>query len=233
MVTIHGNGRKGEVFDINTVFLSEDHAARHGSNIYVFNGLDFDQYGSVDWELPRSRVLFLAKAKRKEKNLKDSLRICREAGERLSVIGGYGVDLTGRVVYKGFLGGVRKNRELNAAKCLLTPVLWNEPFGLSVAESLFFGTPVIATPFGSLPQLVIPEVGFLSDRVSELVEAVRDCGRFDRKRCREYCLELFSGRAMTEKYLGLFGRVMNGERLNPFEPRTLDAPLERDFRLRE
>jgi len=233
VVTIHGNGKKGEIFDINSVFLSEDHAKRHNSKIYVFNGLDFEQYGSIDWNLQRSHVLFLAKAKRKEKNLKGAIRICNKANERLVVVGGYGFDITGKVVYKGFLGGDKKNKELNSSKCLLSPVLWNEPFGLSVIESLYFGSPVIATPFGSLPQIVIKEVGFLSDSFSELAYAVKNCESYNRKFCHEYCCDLFSSRKMTEKYLELFSKVLNGEKLNTENPRTLDNYLEQKFVIRE
>ena len=53
---------------------------------------------------------------------------------------------------------------LARARAFVFPISWEEPFGLVVAEALAAGTPVIATPRGSLPELVEHGVtGFLGE----------------------------------------------------------------------
>ena len=59
---------------------------------------------------------------------------------------------------------------------MIFPVRWHEPFGLAIVESLYFGCPVFGTPYGSLPEIVAPDVGVLSARASDLAEAVRGAG---------------------------------------------------------
>ena len=64
--------------------------------------------------------------------------------------------------------------------------------GLALIESLYFGNPVFGTPFGSLPEIVSGEVGFLSKSRNELIGQVRELERFDRWRCHEYACDRFS-----------------------------------------
>ena len=52
---------------------------------------------------------------------------------------------------------------LNASRGLIFPVRWHEPFGLAVIESLYFGCPVFATPYGALPELVQEVLDKLAD----------------------------------------------------------------------
>jgi len=74
---------------------------------------------------------------------------------------------------------------------LLFPVLWNEPFGIALIESLYFGCPVIGTPYGSLPELIPKEVGFLSSKKDELVIAVKNIDAYDRTTCNRYVMDNF------------------------------------------
>ena len=220
LITHHGNFFPRKAFDINTVFVSHNHAQRNGASCYVYNGLDPDEYGSVDWKQPREHLLFLGYAKRPEKNLRDCAYIARKSGHVLAVIGGKDKWFKRRpwLRYEGFLGGEAKNAALRKGHALLFPVRWHEPFGLAVIESLYFGCPVIGSPYGSLPELVAPEVGFLSNRCEELVRAVADIPRFSRRRCHEYVCARFSVRQMTDDYLRLYEQVLSGRPLNPRPP---------------
>ena len=56
--------------------------------------------------------------------------------------------------YVGEVGGQDKWELLGAATCLLNPLRWSEPFGMVMIEALATGTPVIATPAGSVPEIV-------------------------------------------------------------------------------
>ena len=59
-----------------------------------------------------------------------------------------------KVVYIGSVGPVERNRLLGKACALLHPIQFDEPFGLSVIESMACGTPVIAFDRGSMPELI-------------------------------------------------------------------------------
>jgi glycosyltransferase involved in cell wall biosynthesis len=191
---------------------------RHNSEVFVYNGLDPDEYGKVDFSIKREHLLFLAKASRKEKNLDDCKYIARTLNEKLVVLGGYGFSFLSKVKYKGIIGGEKKNRELQKSKALLFPVRWNEPFGIAIIEALYFGAPVFGTKYGSLPELVSNEVGFLSNSKSELIEAVKNLERYDRKKCNEYVCDNFSAKKMTEKYLFYYDMVLSGKQLNSVKP---------------
>ncbi|MEF9931013.1 MAG: glycosyltransferase, partial [Bacteroidales bacterium] len=52
------------------------------------------------------------------------------------------------------IGGEQKLNILKESKGLIFPVIWNEPFGLAITESLYCGAPVFGTPYGSLPELI-------------------------------------------------------------------------------
>ena len=54
----------------------------------------------------------------------------------------------------------KKKVIIEQSKGLIFPVTWHEPFGLAITESFYFGAPVGGTPYGALPELVSPEVGF-------------------------------------------------------------------------
>lgn len=220
LITHHGNFHPKPQFDINTVFVSRNHAERNGAVCYVHNGLDPEEYGPVDWNRKREHLLFLGYAKRPEKNLRDASYLARRTKNRLVIIGGQDKWFKRRpwLRYQGFIGGEGKHALLNSSKALLFPVRWPEPFGLAIIESLYFGGPVIGSCHGSLPELINADVGFLSNHLPELLAAVFDVGRFNPRRCHEYVMERFTVRQMTEQYLSLYTKVLSGQSLNPQPP---------------
>jgi glycosyltransferase involved in cell wall biosynthesis len=231
MITMHGNTKEEEAFDLNTTFVSRDHAARFGSEVYVYNGLGLEDYGKAQMDMPRNYLHFLGKAAWQVKNLKGSIHIARAAGLPLRVLGGKRVNLKmgiritldPRIRFEGMVGGEQKNRLINGSKALLFPVRWKEPFGLAVVESLYFGCPVFGTPYGSLPELVTPEFGFLSNKKSELVDALSHVEAYDRRKCHEYIADNFTSVHMARNYLKLYEKVLNGETLNPRPPRLIQT----------
>jgi len=107
---------------------------------------------------------------------------------------------------------------LKYSKALIFPVLWHEPFGLAIIESLYFGVPVLGTKFGSLPELLGKDVGFLSNSENELIEAFQELDSFDSKKCHEYACENFNAKKMAEKYAELYRKIVNGEKINRKKP---------------
>ncbi len=113
------------------------------------------------------------------------------------------------VVYVGSSGPEKRDTLLRNAYALLHPVNFNEPFGLSVAESMFCGTPVIAFSKGSMPELIVDgENGFLVNSIDEAVEKVKDIPSIDRFFCRKWAEENFSKGKMAEKYIEVYHKIL-------------------------
>jgi glycosyltransferase involved in cell wall biosynthesis len=114
-----------------------------------------------------------------------------------------------RVHHFPALSNARVLELMRDARAFLFPIAWEEPFGLVVAEAMAAGTPVVATPRGSLPELVEPGVtGFLAEGVSALAEAVGRAATIDRERCRARARERFGFRRMARRYEDLYRAVL-------------------------
>lgn len=218
VVTIGGNGKPGEVYLPNTVFVSQNHARRHGAEAFVHNGLDPDEYQYR--EIKKRDLTFLAKAAWKVKNVKGAIRLARRAKRPLKVLGGNRLLFNHwrGVSWEGTVSGNAKAQALAESAGLLFPVLWNEPFGIAVIEALVSGTPALTTPLGSLPEIVIPQVGKLCSTDEEFLNAIYHLSDFKPRDCRDLVLEKFTYRQMSEKYLENYQRVLAGERLNSKVP---------------
>lgn len=236
IITVHGNSNDKNVFDENSVFVSKNHAERYGSTSYVYNGLDWSDYGKVDLNNNRNYFHFLAKAAWRVKNVKGAISVVEQTpkeklhiigGTRLNISMGFRFTTSMRVRFHGMLGGQEKLHVLQKSKGLIFPVLWNEPFGLSIVESLYFGCPVFATPCGSLPEIVNKEVGFLSSHSSDLADAIQHSSQFDRKKCHDYAIEFFNSASMAKNYVEKYELVLNGKKLNQQKPQLKLIQSER------
>ncbi|MCM0605993.1 MAG: glycosyltransferase [Xanthomonadaceae bacterium] len=204
VTTIHGNGVEGEVFPKNSIFLSQDHARRHGSQRFVYNGINPDEY-KISIKKSDS-FLFLSKTSWKVKNLRGAIRYCKEARVILKIAGGnrpyierVKAWLSG-FSWEGAVTGAKKAELLSEAQALIFPIIWDEPFGLVVIEALMSGTPVIARSRGSLTELVTNEVGVLCKSDEEFVHALKNPPRMSPEVLRSYAIEKFSHRRMAENY---------------------------------
>ena len=91
------------------------------------------------------------------------------------------VDAHPNVEFVGEINEREKAEFLGEAAALLFPIDWPEPFGIVMIEAMACGTPVIAFPAGSAPEVIDDGVsGWLVDDVDEAVRAVRRVERFDR-----------------------------------------------------
>jgi glycosyltransferase involved in cell wall biosynthesis len=231
LVTIHGNGNKDRILSINSVFVSKNHAQRHGSESFVHNGLDWSEYAKPNLHVERQRFHFLGNAAWRIKNVKGAIKTTlKTPKEHLDVLGGkrfnfkMGLRFTfsPRIHFHGMVGGQQKFQLLNSSKGLIFPVLWHEPFGLAITESLFYGCPIFATPYGSLPELVNPEIGFLSNNSADLAEAILQSDQYNSLTCHAIARDLFDSKTMAKKYLSMYEKVLNGEQLNQENPQILE-----------
>jgi hypothetical protein len=233
--TLEGNVTEPIELDINTVFVSHNHASRYGSERFVHNCIDVADYGKPDLTSKRKYIHFLADAAWRVKNVRGAIQLARRAAVPLEVIGGVrfnfnmGIRLTFdlNTHFNGMLGGDEKNKAINGSKGLLFPVLWHEPFGIAIVESLYFGCPVIGTPYGSLAELVPNEVGFLSAKKDELVQAIKNIDSFDASTCHKYVMDNFTADKMAFQYLSLYEKVLNGENLNTLPPKLIEVQKEK------
>ena len=113
------------------------------------------------------------------------------------------------------VGGEEKYERIGKSKGLVFPVLWPEPMGLAVIESMYFGCPVFATPYGALPELVPSFAGYLTNESSSMAEALKRADDYDRHAIHEYALNNFNALKMTQGYLALFEHVMTGAAVHP------------------
>jgi glycosyltransferase involved in cell wall biosynthesis len=113
------------------------------------------------------------------------------------------------IEFVGELGDDEKVTFLGEALCLLFPIDWPEPFGLAMIEALACGTPVVARPCGSVPEVVRDGVtGYLGESVGELARAVKRIDLVDRARCRADVEERFSVGAMANRYEVAYRKVI-------------------------
>jgi glycosyltransferase involved in cell wall biosynthesis len=186
--------------------------------------------GTVHHGLPRESfsvgeggggyLAFLGRAS-PEKGLDDAIKIAKRAGMPLKIaakIDRVDVLYFENVIkplldhplidFVGEIGYPEKNAFLGEAAALLFPINWSEPFGLAMIEAMACGTPVIAYPRGSVPEIIKEGVtGFLVPDLESAVRAVRRIGDIDRKKCRRNFEQHFDAQRMAQDYLNIYQRL--------------------------
>jgi glycosyltransferase involved in cell wall biosynthesis len=213
-----GNWKPGTTGAANTLFLSRDHARRHGGAAFVYNGVDPAEYrfrrDKADYDLFLGRL-------HGAKGYRWAAAGAKRLRRRVVIAGGWRPSLSRYVRYAGKVGGVRKAELLAGARALWMPALWDEPFGITLIEALASGTPVLGTRRGSLPEIVSAEVGALGDTLEELVELRPRLDTVEPEACRAHVERHFTHHVMAEGYLRMFraylatGALPEGKLLGP------------------
>jgi len=198
--THHGNTRADQLDQLpgGMICLSANHAGRHQTNAFVYNGLDLAEYppGTAKGDFD----LFLGRL-HTARGYAWALEGARRTGHRLVVAGGWRPSLRRDLRYAGEVGDAEKLRLLGEARCLWAPAQWDEPFGLPLIEAMACGTPVLATVRGSHPEIVTPDTGGLGESLEDLVALRPRLDTIDPAACRARVERLFSHRAMAAEYL--------------------------------
>lgn len=118
---------------------------------------------------------------------------------RIEPLLGPGVD------YLGELNHDEKFELLRGAVALVNPIQWDEPFGVVMIEALAAGTPVLAFPKGSAPEIVQHGLnGYLCADLDELVAAIGAAGNLVRDRCRSDAEERFSMERLAKDHVAVY-----------------------------
>lgn len=244
LVTQHRCLPQPEYLSPNSVFVSAHQAAQFGSTQFVHYGIDFSEYGKPNLSNSRYYFHFMGNAAKSGKNVKGAIELARKINARLHVIGGTRVNfrqglrvtLSPSARFHGVLLPDGRNAILNGSKGMIFPVLCHVPFGLSVAESLWFGCPLFGTPYGALPELLgreprfnlsmnqqytgsveafYSDYGFLSIHKSEILDAMIHAESYQAKLIHDYAAAYFGIEKMADKYLNIYEKILNGAPLHP------------------
>lgn len=108
---------------------------------------------------------------------------------------------------------IAKRHLYREAKALLYTAQFNEPFGLSQAEALACGTPIIATNYGSMPEVITDGLtGYIcNNKINNFISATKIIDRINPKKCREDAINRFDYQSMAKAYIEQYKKVINGE----------------------
>lgn len=226
LTTIHGFSSERilpvyQKYNDSTYYVSISNADRHPSLDYVatiYHGIPLDEF-TLQPE-PGDYLLFFGRI-HPEKGLAEAIEVARRAGRRLLIAGiiqdrayfdrQVAPHLDGdRVRYLGSVGPEQRNQLLGGAYALLHLINFAEPFGLSMIEAMACGTPVIARPLGSIPEIIRHgETGFIANNPDEVVRLLPEIGGLNRPLIRAYVAERFSQAQMVEAYLEVYRQIID------------------------
>jgi len=223
VTTIHGFSSERilpvyRAFNDRMHYVSISDADRHPDLTYlatVHHGIDFAEFTFR----PKigEYLLFFGRI-HPDKGAADAIRVARAAGRPLILAGivqdrdyykrEIAPQLAADIRYVGVAGPVERDRLLGSALGLLHLIHFAEPFGLSVVEAMACGTPVIAYPCGSMPELVKHgTAGFLVADEATAVMAVTRLATLDRAAVRLQA-ERFSDSRMVDAYLAAYRSIL-------------------------
>lgn len=210
-----------ERYNDNSDYVSISDANRDDRLDYistVYNGVDQNQFTFVDQ--PDDYLVYFGRI-HPDKGAAEAIAIARQAGKQLLIAGliqdhpyfreKIAPHIDGENVrYLGNVGPADRDRILGHAIALLHPISFEEPFGLSVAESMMTGTPVIAFNRGSMPELIDHgRTGYLTDSIEGAVDLVSACGDLDRHLIAETARDRFSVETMVDGYIEVYKTILD------------------------
>ncbi len=190
----------------------------------VYHGIDTAQFPFTP--VPGEELVAFGRI-HPDKGTADAIEIARRAGRPLLICGpvhdeAYHAERVAPYVdgvsvrYLGNVGPADRARILGQAAALLHPIGFAEPFGLSVVEAMTCGTPVLAYPKGSMPEVVDAGVtGYLVDGVDAAVAALPGVLALDRARVRATAVRRFCADRMVDEYLAVYERLLVGAPVRP------------------
>jgi glycosyltransferase involved in cell wall biosynthesis len=180
-----------------------------------------------------------------EKGTHLAMQYCMEAGKRLIIAGPKSNEdyfneqvapllsqdrKNGAQKRFDYIGHVTKeevNHYLVQATAMLFTSTWDEPYGLTLAESLACGTPVIGFDVGASAEIVTPSTGIIVAKEDKeaFIKAFSEIKHISRQACRERALQFCSVSAMVEGYLALYKAAVRDSQLKKGFSNSRNEPL--------
>ena len=184
----------------------------------IHHGIDIAQFPFLEAE--GKYLLFFGRI-HPHKGVREAIDVAQRVGIKLMIAGiiqdqdyfatEVEPHIDGRTVeYLGSVGPDQRADVLGNALALLHLISFEEPFGLSMVESMACGTPVIAFPRGSIPEVIRHgETGYIVEDVEHAVDAVAALRSIDRSACREDVEQRFSHTRMARDYVDAYEKILH------------------------
>lgn len=184
----------------------------------VYNGTNVDLFAfsekHEDYLLFTGRII-------PEKGVKEAIQVARASNHRLLIIGPVSRDNQGyfdqyikpelddQILYLGRVDQDVLPKYYQKAKAVLTPIQWEEPFGLTTIEAMACGTPVISLHRGAAPEIIEDgKTGFVVPSVNEMIDAVGKINQINRIDCRRHVEAKFSVKQMVDNYETAYRKLL-------------------------
>jgi glycosyltransferase involved in cell wall biosynthesis/mannose-6-phosphate isomerase-like protein (cupin superfamily) len=225
VTTIHGFSSDAilpvyKKYNDSTYYVAISEADKSAELDYIsttHHGIDLDQF---NYQADTGDYLLFLGRIHPDKGVIDAIEVAAKAGKRLIIAGiiqdeAYfkqliepRIDGT-NVEYIGAVGPEKRTQIMGGALAMLHLIHFDEPFGLSVVESMACGTPVIAYGRGSMPELIQHEhSGFIVSDIDAAVQAVENIGTLNRHACRQEVEQRFTCQRMAHDYIETYHQIL-------------------------
>jgi len=183
----------------------------------IHHGIDLNQF---KYQQDKGDYLLFLGRIHPDKGVHDAIEVARKTGKRLVIAGIVQDDAYfkeriepcidgSKVEYIGSIGPDKRQEVMGGALALLHLIHFDEPFGLSVVESMACGTPVIAYDRGSMSELIQNDrSGFIVDDLDAAIRAVGQIDNLERHVCRADVEKRFTCQRMAQEYLDTYHRIL-------------------------
>ncbi len=195
----------------------------------IYNATDVKMFEYSD--TPEDYLLFVGRIT-PEKGVKEAIQVAKESNHRLLIIGPphhsspdyfdqyIKPHLDDRILYLGPMEQSQLPKYYQKAKAILTPVQWEEPFGLTTIEAMACGTPVISLNRGAAPEIVVNgKTGYIVNSIAEMVEAVGKIDKIRRRDCRNRVARHFALERMVDNYEKAFLKMLKWDTTSTPSPK--------------
>ncbi|VAW50082.1 Glycosyltransferase [hydrothermal vent metagenome] len=225
LTTIHGFSSDAilpvyKKYNDNTYYVAISDADKSTQLDYIntiHHGIDLNQFSYQ--QNAEDYLLFLGRI-HPDKGVHDAIEVASKTGKRL-IIAGIIQDENyfkqqvephidgNNVEYIGSVGPQKRQEIMGGALAMLHLIHFDEPFGLSVVESMACGTPVIAYNRGSMPELIQHgRTGFIVDDIASATQAVNEINKLNRKTCRQHIEQHFTCQRMAHAYVETYHKIL-------------------------
>lgn len=206
----------------------------------VYNGIDVESF-SANVDPIAEEVYFWCGRICPEKGTHLAMQYCKQANKKLIIAGpksneGYFKEDIEPLLHQDSLQGEDKlftyvghltkseiNHYLRHATAMLFTSTWDEPYGLTLAESLACGTPVLGFDAGASSEIITPETGIIVPKEDKdsFIQGFDAINKISRQACRDRAIDFCSVQAMVDGYLDLYHQTLDPLNLNVVQSQLL------------